>query len=68
MKHKRPKTMELRSTEKDRVRRKGAWRMAILSVCAVLIAAALITALIKIGSDVPTDPNKLVHHKPSNTK
>jgi hypothetical protein len=57
MKHKRPKTMELRSTDRDKARRQGAWRMAILAVCAVLVAVALIAALIHIGTDVPTDPN-----------
>jgi hypothetical protein len=68
MKHKRPKVIELRSTEKDKVRRHGQWRMAILVVCTVLVTAALITALIRIGTDVPADPNAAAKHAPAKTK
>ncbi len=57
MKHKRPKVMELRSTEKDKVRRMGQWRMVILVVCTALVAIGLVTLAINIGTDQPTDPN-----------
>jgi hypothetical protein len=57
MKHKRPKTMELRSTEKDRIRRKGKWRIVLLAVCAVIVAAALITLALTLHDKPPVDPN-----------
>jgi hypothetical protein len=67
MKHKQPKAIGLRSTEKDRIRRIGMWRMIVLVACAAVLATAVITAIIRIGSDVPVDPN--AHkHAPGSTR
>ena len=57
MKHKRPKTTELRSTEKGKARRKGVWRMAILAVSVLVIAIGALTFLLTVGANEHADPN-----------
>lgn len=50
--------MELRSTAKDKARRKGAWRMAILAAGTLVIAGAVLTFLLMLGTPTaPADPN-----------
>jgi flagellar basal body-associated protein FliL len=57
VKHKRPKTLEFRSYEKEKARRKGKWRMAVLAVLVVVIAVGALTYLLTVAANEPTDPN-----------
>ena len=58
MKHKRPKTIGLRSAEKEKARKKGVQRLIILSACAVVLAVAALVILARQGvPDMPLDPN-----------
>jgi hypothetical protein len=59
VKHKHPKPIGLRSAERDKARRHGILRLAIVAASAVILAIAALFFLTRQGMpDVPADPNK----------
>jgi hypothetical protein len=60
VKHKPQKPISRRSAEKNKARRQGILRLAIVACCAAIVAIAALFILAKHGiPDVPIDPNEV---------